>query len=133
MKTANKYLEQRVLDKSIDTQDERLEQSEQILKHRVAAVVEESLLLKIKRLHANPISKSKSATQEHDLETLARAKEFVYNYDMLTDIPKGKYSAQVSIEIKFMEKNARGRYAQKYGDGTPMFQPKVSQPISIMT
>lgn len=86
-----------MLDKSIDTQDERLEQSEQILKHRVAAVVEESLLLKIKSLHANPISESKTtqlSEQEHDLETLARAKEFVYNYNMLNDIPKGKYSVQ---------------------------------------
>jgi len=90
MTIANKHLEQRVLDKSIDTQNERLEMSEQILKHRVAAVVEESLHLKIKRQHANPITKSKTAPQEHDLETLARVKEFVYNYDMLSDIPKGK-------------------------------------------
>lgn len=93
MNIANKRLEQRVLDKSIDTQDERLEQSEQILKHRVAAVVEESLLLKIKRLHAKPISNSRVkplSAQDHDLETLARVKEFVYNYNMLTDIPKGK-------------------------------------------
>jgi hypothetical protein len=93
MTIANKHLEQRVLEKSIDTQDERLGQSEQILKHRVAAVVEESLLVKIKRLHANPITKSKTTPQDHDLETLARVKEFLYNYDMLSDIPKGKYSA----------------------------------------
>lgn len=94
MNIANKHLEQRVLDKSIDTQDERLEMSEQILKHRVAAVVEESLFLKIKRLQANPITKSKTTPPpEHDLETLARVKEFVYNYDMLSDIPKGKYDS----------------------------------------